>query len=332
MVPVHTLFASFTVTGTMIVQSPRVIYADNIITSSLPLTMAGQSHVERSGYVHDTSNDGSKDAFLAFDPDYRQELSRRAGPCLPLQVPTWWQQDNVPTATSLGPEFVCPEAYHIVTTLDTDESLKQVFCCPSQYRVLSLTGSIYLSRTGKHAFPSQYYTMISSGSTLEYRHPGRIYTTIVTTAKPDETISVFAVPVNGWAYISPTSSHSMVSRAEPMMVLTTSITTSTSTCAEESTASPLPMTPVSSPFSEVKSSATTPSHSTPSASGRSPGNNGGGVGYSESDKIALGVGIGVGLGVGLPSLILAFFQCRRAKQEANFIFMTTRDNAEREQL
>ncbi|RYC54550.1 hypothetical protein CHU98_g11658 [Xylaria longipes] len=287
------------------------------------------SPAECSGYIYDASNDSSGDAFLAFDSYYGQELIPNAGTCLPAEVTAWWQQEKVPTTTSLGPEFVCPEAYYTVTSPDTDESFKQVFCCPTQYRVLSLLiGSLYLSQTGKHVFPSQCITTISPGGILEYRQLGRIWTTTVTTAKPDETISVFAVPVNERACISPTSSHFTAFRAEPTMILTTPITTSTCT---ESVGFPQPMTTTSGPFSKFKIFVTAPPYSTPSVSGQSPGSDGGHGWYSQSDKIAVGVGIGVGLGVGLSSLVPAFVQYRRMWPGARIIFMTTRDTAEREQ-
>ncbi|KAI0858581.1 hypothetical protein F4860DRAFT_299679 [Xylaria cubensis] len=300
MVPIRKSFAIINATGTINVQHTVIIHANYLITSSLPLTTAGQPHVGCSGY-------DSKVPFLTLDPDHGRKLGLSDGSCLSSEDPSLWQQDSGPTGTSLG-----PEGYYTVTTSNTDESLKQVFYYPSQYRVSSLLReSLYSSQAGKHVFPYQNITMISSRSTLESE---RKWTTTVTTTKPDETnyISLrFTVPT-----------------IEPTMMPTMSIATSTSTCAEPADSPQSTTTAIGSLF-RVGGSVTTPSYSTPSTSSRSPGSNDGHVGYSQGDKIELGVGIGVGLGVGLPSLILAFVQYRRTRQEVNLIPMT-RNNTERE--
>ncbi|KAI1733889.1 hypothetical protein F4680DRAFT_440156 [Xylaria scruposa] len=319
MVPIYKSFAVLNATGTILIQHASIIHANNLITSSLPPTTTGQPCAECSDYIRSTSNNDSKVPFLELNRG--RELSP---PYLLPKGPALWQQDKGSTGGPSG-----PEAYYTVTASKADEGLEQVFYCPSQYRISSLPGgSVCLSPMGKHAFLSQYNTMMLSGSNLEYRESERIWTTTVTVAKPDELISVAVILVNGWAYISPTSSHFTVSHftvstTEPTMIPAIFTTTST-TCAESTEYSQF-ITTASSSFPRAKSSATTPPNSTPSASGWT-GSNNGHVGYSQGDKIELGVGIGVGLGVGLPSLILAFVQYRRTRPETNLIPMTTRDN------
>ncbi|TRX90146.1 hypothetical protein FHL15_008874 [Xylaria flabelliformis] len=317
MVPIRKSFAIINATGTIIVQHTVIIHADYLMTSSLPLVTTGQPHAGCSGYVHDDS----KVSFLALDPYHRRKLGLSDGSCLSSEDSSLWQQDKSPTGTSLG-----PEGYYTVTTSNTDESLEHVFYYPSHRIPSLLRESLYSSQTRKYVFPSQHITMISAGSTLESE---RKWTTTVTTTKSDETISVLAVPVKGWAYISPAGLRFTAPTIELMMMLTMFITTSTSTCAETAD-SPQSTTTASDSFFRVKSSTTTPSYSTPSASGWSPSSNDGHAGYSQGDKIELGVGIGVGLGVGLPSLILAFVQYRRTRPEVNIIPVTARDNTERE--
>ncbi|KAI0465803.1 hypothetical protein F4859DRAFT_527780 [Xylaria cf. heliscus] len=308
MAPVHAAFTGINITGLITVHSPSVTHG---ITSWLPLTTAGQPHTESSSYIYNTSNHDSGDTFLASETSYSSQELRSADTLFPHEVTTLWQHGKSPTTTSLGHEFVCPEAYCTVTTSDIDECLKQMFCCPSellntQFRAISPpTGSPYPSQTGNRFFPSPNITTTSSRCTIEYQHLEQILTTTITEVMPDETSSVVAAPVNGLVYISPTGSHSTASGPEPTMSPTTSVTT----------------TPAISSPPKVQIPATTTLYSTLSAGGQSPGSKGSQGRYSQSDKISLGVGIGVGLGVGVPTLILAFVQYRRTELGAKMVIM-----------
>ncbi|KAI0447721.1 hypothetical protein F4803DRAFT_545779 [Xylaria telfairii] len=300
MVPAQTSFTSINLTASITVQPPIVTPTDNLITCWLPPMTAGQPRVEFPGHINDIPNHKSRDAFLAFDPNYFQELRLDADncflTCLPTEARKWWQQENGMATASPRIEHICLEAYYTVKTSDTDESLKHVFCCPSEFfnrqygALLLLTESLYPSQTWKHTFPSRCITPVLPG-TFMYANPVRTWTTTVTTVKPDKTTPEFVSPI---------------------MMPTPSITTSTYTesispqqpITTTKSFSPEPITTTES--SEPEIPPTAPSCPTPSASDPSPNGNGGHARVSLSDRIALGVGIGVGLGVGIPSVILAF--------------------------
>ncbi|KAG6357686.1 hypothetical protein INS49_013565 [Diaporthe citri] len=130
--------------------------------------------------------------FLAWDPAYGKSVTDAAS-CIPSQVSTWRFQDpDALLYTAIGPTFVCPEAYSTVSTTVTASSVQKVYCCPSQYTLLSAHPN------EAAVFPSQWTSMITEGQTLSWFTGMASGSSLSTTTVFTSPATMFAGPVNGF--------------------------------------------------------------------------------------------------------------------------------------
>jgi hypothetical protein len=95
------------------------------VTAWLPIPTPHPSIAACSSQVFRNS-----DGIVAFDPYFPIAMGITGLKCLPEELSlSWWQRDTE-TTTILGPTFVCPEAYSIVSTIAFPSSI-QTLCCPS---------------------------------------------------------------------------------------------------------------------------------------------------------------------------------------------------------
>lgn len=72
-------------------------------------------------------------SLVAFDVIYNRDIVPTASRCLPVQVASWWLQDQGTTSTStkLGPDFECPGMYSEVQAFTERSSTRYIMCCPT---------------------------------------------------------------------------------------------------------------------------------------------------------------------------------------------------------
>ncbi|KAK1705146.1 uncharacterized protein CLUP02_06578 [Colletotrichum lupini] len=142
---------------------------------------------------------------LAWDPYFGKDIDDSAASCFPPEVTSWWFQTlSQTTSIALGPTFVCPEAYTAAQTRLEDGGLQHVYCCPKDY-------TFHVPQPTLPVFPSQCLSEVTAGETIFYQSltaSGGKQTHFATgTVVKTGTLTVWAVPINGYNF--PTSSTSV---------------------------------------------------------------------------------------------------------------------------